>query len=117
MWRPVRANQPILAANFPVIGSGVAAMLDPGKESLRARTVTNRSRRLRNRHQILRAGQQEGVALGQRPALVRVAWDPCRRLPADAGDTQAPPQAKGAVSVARAVDEIELWLESVAARW
>jgi hypothetical protein len=81
-------------------------MLDTGKEPLCAWTIASPSRRLRDGHEILRAGKQEGVTLGERPALVAVAWNPSGRLPANAGDTQAQPQAEGPVPVARAVDEM-----------
>ena len=114
--RPINTDQPILAAYFPVIGSGVAVMPDQGKQAFRAWTIASYSRRLRDGHEILRAGKQEGVALGERPALTKVAWNPSGRLPAYAGDAQPPPQAEKAVPVACAVDEIELRLKSIAPR-
>jgi Tol biopolymer transport system component len=80
------------AANFPVIGSEVAVMLDPGKKPFCAWTIANHSRHLRDGREIFRAGKQEGVALGARPTLIAVARNPPGRLPADAGDTQPPPQ-------------------------
>ena len=61
--RPVHADQTILAAHLPVIRVRIAAMLDASEEPFRARPVARRSCRLRNRHQILRAGKQERIAL------------------------------------------------------
>src|SRR5262245_44883414 len=92
--RAVDTDQPILAANLPVIGPGVAVMLNPGKKALCAWTKAGHSRRLRDGHKILCAGQQEGVALGERTALISVLRNPSGRLPADARDTQAPAQAE-----------------------
>lgn len=107
---PVHAEQPILAANLPVIRLRIPVMFDASEEPFRARAIAGRSRRLRDGHQIFRAGKQEGIA------IVRVPWDPSGGLAADAGDAQAPAQPKWAVPVAGAVNEIELWLESVATR-
>ena len=86
----------------------IAAMFDASEEAFRSRSIARRSCRLRNGHQVFRAGKQESIV------IVIVPWNPSGGLPADAGDAQAPPQTERAVPVAGAVNEIELGLKSVA---
>ncbi len=85
-------------------------MLDASEEPFRPRAIARRSCRLRNGYQVFRAGKQKRIA------IISVPWDPSGSLTADAWDAQAPAQAEGAVPIAGAVDEIELWLEPIAPR-
>src|SRR4029453_12493988 len=50
VWSAVHTHQPILTANFPVISLRVDVVLDAGKESFGARTITNRLSRFDDGH-------------------------------------------------------------------
>ena len=108
--RAVKTHQPVLAPNLPVAVGRVAVVEDLGEQPFGPRSIVGCRSHFLHRNQILRAGQDENVF-----GFV-VTGHAFGGLAADAGNAQIPAEPERAVAVAGAVDEIELRLETIAAR-